>query len=208
MMKIEKPKLLLVEGKDEECFFSALCNLLKIDDIEIIATKGKDRFKSEFDAIVNAPGFEIVKSLGIIQDADDSMVNAIKSIRSSLNKHHMPSPEGHNRFSENELIRVGIFIAPGNQDNGMLESLVLQTVADHPVRIISDSYIEALREKLNNPANESPYKFPRNVHKAKLHSFLAGMEHYIPSLGIAAQKGYFDLESEALKEARDFLSGM
>ncbi|EHD20717.1 hypothetical protein BrE312_1302 [Brenneria sp. EniD312] len=205
---IENKKLLLVEGKDEEGFFEALCDFLGIGDIKIIKTNGKERFKPEFDAIINAPGFEIVTSLGIVRDADNTMAGAISSINSSLKKHNMPQPQGHNTFSSNEKIKVGIFIAPGFQDNGMLENLVLETVLTHPVKKFSDKYIDDLKGNLAPTVDDCQYNFPRNEHKARLHSFLAGMEHYVPSLGIAAQKGYFNLASESLNDISHFLRSL
>ena len=201
-MNFNKPRLLLVEGSDEVNFFDALCEHWGIVDIETVETGGKDKFKIELPTLLNAQGFENVEALGIVRDADLSSQSAVQSIQSSIRKYNLPIPPGHNEYSQNETIKVGIYIMPGNRDSGMLESLVLDTVEGHPVRICSDAYIESLRDHLEqNP----DINFPRNVHKARLQAYLAGMEKFIPGLGLAAKKGYFDLDSPALDEIKSFL---
>jgi hypothetical protein len=118
---LEKPALLLVEGKDEVNFFNANATLT--------------------------------------------------SIQSLLSKHHQPVPN----------------------------NLCLDTVKNHPVLLCVDHYLSCLEEKL-----ESDY-FPRNRAKARMHAFLAGQNKLVPSLGLAAKKGYFNLRAEVLSDLRRFL---
>lgn len=202
-MKIEHKKVLLVEGLDEVGFFDALCKKININDIQIIETGGKDKFKQDFPNILNARGFENVTSIVIIRDADESRDSAIDSVKYQLKKHNLPIPNAHAEFSNNSKITTGFFIMPGNRDTGMLENLVLDSVADHPVKLCSDDYIDKLKNKLAEP--NSNFNFPRNEHKARLFAYLAGMEKFIPSLGMAAKKGYFNLESNALNDIKSFL---
>ncbi|MDX8377372.1 MAG: DUF3226 domain-containing protein [Mariprofundales bacterium] len=202
-MQIESKKVLLVEGLDEVGFFEVLCKKINIQDIQIIGTGGKDKFKQEFPIILNARGFEGVTSIVIIRDADESVGSAINSVKYQLKKYNFPIPSGHAEFSTNSKITTGFFIMPGNRDTGMLENLVLDTVKEHPVKLCSDDYINKLKNKLAEP--NSSFKFPRNEHKARLFAYLAGMEKFIPSLGMAAKKGYFNLESNALDDIKSFL---
>jgi hypothetical protein len=202
-MYIEHKKVLLVEGLDEVVFFEALCKKIKINDIQIIETGGKDKFKLEFPIILNACGFENVTSIVIIRDADESFNSAVSSVQYQLEKYQLPVPSNHAEFLTNKRITAGFFIMPGNEDNGMLENLVLESVNNHPVKLCSDDYINKLKKKLTEP--DCNFKFPRNEHKARLFAYLAGMEKFIPSLGMAAKKGYFNLESSALDEIKSFL---
>jgi len=41
-----------------------------------------------------------------------------------------------------------------------------------------------------------------------MHAFLAGMEKFIPSAGMAALKGYFDLTSPVFDDVRAFLRNL
>ncbi|HDT1628235.1 TPA: hypothetical protein QHT03_002586, partial [Klebsiella pneumoniae subsp. ozaenae] len=88
--KIERQKLLLVEGRDEINFFSAFLNAEKIDDIQIIESKGKDQFPTELELILNDPEFQKVISMGIVRDADESQQAAVESISYYLRKNSLP----------------------------------------------------------------------------------------------------------------------
>jgi hypothetical protein len=202
---INKNKLLLVEGKDEINFFMVLCKYLNIDDIQIIETGGKEKLKSELPAVLLMRNFENVESIAVIQDADNSLNSAVDSIKYLLSKHNLPVPNGHTSFKTNSGMKCGIFIMPGNRESGMLENLVLDTVDGHLVKIESDKYIDALKIKLTA---DGTLKFPKNEHKARLHAYLAGMETHVPSLGLATQKGYFNLDSGRLNDIKTFLQSI
>lgn len=201
-MKIQHKKVLLVERLDEIGFFEALCKHIVIDDIQIIQTGGKDKFKLEFPVILNAPGFEKVTSIGIVRDADDCVDAAVNSVKYQLNKYSLSVPNGHAEFATDSDVNIGIFVMPGNADNGMLENLVLDTVNDHPVKVSADSYIDELKDRL---IDNTDVNFPRNESKARLHAYLSGMEKFVPSLGMAAKKGYFNLASDQLDDIKCFL---
>lgn len=206
--KITKNKLLLVEGLDEINFFSAFLSHSEIADIQILESKGKDQFRAELDIIMNEPEFENVISLGIIRDADESQQAAIDSINYHLGKVGLPIPAGHCQFKNNNIIKVGVFIAPGFTDKGMLESLILESLSDHPVKIASSQYMDNLKQVLAPVKDDCEFKYPRNIHKAHMHAFLAGMEKFIPNAGLAAKKGYYNLDSEVFNEIRVFLNGI
>ncbi len=204
---IEKETLLLVEGRDEIEFFKALLKHINVrDNVQLIEVGGKHNFKNEFPALLLSPNFSIVRKYGIVRDADDSADNTFQSVIGMLNHHKQPAPKKSGDIIYSENIAAGVFIMPGNSEKGMLENLCLSTVADHPVSGCVDEYISCLKTNLK-PENmpEGKYSFPKNEAKAKMHAFLAGMNTFVPSLGIAAQKGYFNLDSETLDDIKTFL---
>ena len=207
---IEKPKLLLVEGKDEVNFFAALLKHLGSSDIDVREVGGKDNFSKEFPTLLNDPGFNSVRSYAIIRDADDSLENTLASVQGLLKKYHQPVPDSHGGYAEKNDLRAGIFIMPGNADEGMLEDLCLQTVADHPVNTCVNAYIECLRKVLEQPESNTAredghFYFPRNLAKVRAQAFLAGLEKICSSVGVAAQAGYWDFEHDSLEDLKDFL---
>jgi hypothetical protein len=208
-MIIEKPTLLLVEGKDEVNFFEALLDECQIKEVQIIEVGGKDKFKLEFPALLNLDGFSNVKSYAIIRDADNDTKATLTSIQSLLSKYDQPVPKDCGQWSKNDSIRVGIYIVPGNKNEGMLENLCLDTVTNHPVLHCVDRYLSCLEEKLKPEVKgsnkEDKYYFPRNRAKARMYAFLAGQNKLVPSLGLAAKKGYFNLNAEVLSNLRCFL---
>lgn len=204
--KINKSKLLLVEGRDEINFFTAFLSHDNISDIQIIESKGKEQFPAELELIINDPDFDGVTSIGVVRDADESQQSAVESIRFHLNRFGLPAPVAHCDFKNNDKINVGVFIAPGFSEKGMLESLILESLESHPVKIAAGEYIENLRGLLSPVNPQCQFNFPRNEAKSHMHAFLAGMEKFVPSCGMAAMKGYYDFTSPVFNEIRQFLT--
>lgn len=199
---ITSDKIILVEGKDEIGFFTALCSKEELCSYQIIEVGGVDKFKDELPAIINDRNFDDVTSLAIIRDADSSLKAALQSIKAILERNGLSAPDKHSSIKINDNRKIGLFIMPGNRDEGMLESLVLDSVSSNPVKIQADQYIQQLKDTL------PPEEFPRNEHKARLHAYLSGMKKFVPSLGVATQKGYFDLDSEHFDELKKFLKDL
>lgn len=200
---IEKDILLLVEGRDEVEFFEALLNYVGVVNIvQIINIGGKDNFKNEFPALLLSPNFSDVRKYAIIRDADDNADNTFQSVIGILSRHNQPIPEAPGEIISSDGISTGVYIMPGNKEKGMLEDLCLNTVLDSPVLACVNQYISCLHENLENDA------FPRNEAKAKMHAFLSGMCKFVPSLGIAAKKSYFNFESDSLDDIKQFLQNL
>ncbi|WP_279491210.1 DUF3226 domain-containing protein [Aeromonas veronii] len=83
---ITSDKIILVEGKDEIGFFTALCNKEELQQYQIIEVGGVDKFKDELPAIINDRNFDDVTSIAIIRDADSSVKAALQSIKAILEK--------------------------------------------------------------------------------------------------------------------------
>ncbi|KFZ32293.1 hypothetical protein JS44_12375 [Anoxybacillus flavithermus] len=139
--EITREKLLLVEGKDEVNFFEALLEQSGIEGFEIIDVGGKRNFAKELKMLALLTGFEKVKTLIIVRDADDNADDAFASARSALHSIHFHTPNCQNELREYEGRKVGIYIMPGNFENGMLEDLCMSSVADQPVISCIESFL-------------------------------------------------------------------
>ena len=181
-LKIDKSGLILVEGKDEINFFKALLKKLNKDtNVQIIDVGGKTNFKFELPAVLNATGFsENVKSLVIVRDADKNFDDAFKSIQGVLKKNNMSPPFKCNKFTNGDP-KVGIYIMPGDSENGMLEDLCLKTQEANPIMKCVDSFFNCL--------STMPIKQPKNLSKAKSQVFLSAMPDIMPSVGLGALNG-------------------
>ncbi len=195
---IRQKKVLAVEGKDEINFFNALLEDVGILDFEIHEVGGKDQFKSKLPALVKMSGFSDVEVLVVIRDADEDANAAFKSINDILRKVGFEPPEEINQFSYGRP-KIGVFIMPGNSDTGTLEDLCLKTVKDHPAMDCVNAFIDCVSQL------ESP---PNNFAKAKAQTFLAAMPNIACSVGVAAQKQYWDFDLEVLTAIKVFLEKM
>lgn len=193
--EITREKLLLVEGKDEVNFFEALLEQSGIEGFEIIDVGGKRNFAKELKMLALLTGFEKVKTLIIVRDADDNADDAFASARSALHSIHFHTPNCQNELREYEGRKVGIYIMPGNFENGMLEDLCMSSVADQPVISCIESFFECIKQK---------GCIPKNLSKAKAHVFLASQSELVTSIGVAAKKGYWNFSHPSLQALTHF----
>ncbi|MBN2830265.1 MAG: hypothetical protein JXR56_08090 [Candidatus Cloacimonetes bacterium] len=192
---IEKSRLLLVEGKDEIGFFECMLKHLEITNIQILDVKGKENFKNEIPLLRKLPGFNIVEKIGIVRDADDNYSATIKSIRDSLKKSEFVVDDNPCSFSAGTP-NVGFFIMPDNSSNGELEDLCLDAVKNTEVLECVENNIKCIQVKKENL---------KKMAKRKVQIFLASQDEIVNSLGLGAQKHYWDFESPVYDSLKQFL---
>ena len=205
---IKSKKLLAVEGKDEENFFDALLKHMNITDFDIRRVGGKDQFKNKLPALKNVSGFlnadgsPFVTHLAIIRDENDD--NAFASVTNILKKEGFTHLKKHGQFSKGNP-KVGVFIMPGETVEGtMLEDLCLKTVENHPAMKCVDEFSSCVSALPTSPKNISKAK----VHVFKAQVFLATQPEVVDSVGLGAQKKYWNFNSPALDELKQFLSNL
>ncbi len=206
---IDKEKILIVEGKDEENFLKALFKIPQLEpqleNIQIKPLEGKDQLHKRMKAWVLTSGWDDVKSIGLIRDADKSAKSAFDSIAGVLKRNGLSIPNSPGTFSKQipkkGKPRTGIFIISNGKDHGTLESLCLSTVKENNSKMVKciDSFMKC------NKDLDTEYEKPKNEDKARCRAFLSLMEEDTPSLGVAAQKNYWNWESNSLKPLIEFL---
>ena len=201
-LEIQKNKLLLVEGNDDQNFFQKLLQEITLDNIQIIPMGGRDNFRTpNFRSVINTPGFREVVALGIVRDADDGAGSVFTNTCTALRECGLPEPTRTMEIT-NTTLKVGILIIPPNTEKGEIEDLCLSSLKEYSEIECIDSYFKCLKEKL------LPEKFPRDLSKARVQAFLASREESVPRLGIAAQKGYFPLNHNIFEGINGFLRSL
>ena len=150
----------------------------------------------------DTPDFDELQSLAVIQDADKDPSSAFKRICSVLSNNKMKPPKRQGVFTD-DTPRIGVFTIPDGKNTGKLESLCLSTVQSEPVMECIEPFMKCVEQK--SQSGKGKYKSPKDPHKARCRAFLSAMEEDIPSLGIAAQKKYWNLDSEKLHPLIQFL---
>ena len=209
--RIEKPRLLLVEGNDDNQFFRRLIerrhgvNEIQQTGIQI------DRFAeaaklSPFLANVIAPAIERsmlpVRAIGIVRDADRSYGSAFQSVQGALRHANLPVPNAplentHGALVSGDDISVVAYIMPDNSSPGDLESLCLDAVLSAPAMPCVSRYFDCLQSIGHVPRQES---------KARLRAFLAANRDD-PTLltGNALAAGVIPWNSPAFDDVHEFL---
>ncbi|MFH1862224.1 MAG: DUF3226 domain-containing protein [bacterium] len=192
----KEPKLLIVEGKDDKLFFESMITFFKIPSIQVFSVNGKSNFKPKLHAIIQSPGFhELISDIGIIRDADDNCQNSFKSIQGTLRKEKLPTPS---RLMEKTAGKpsIQIIILPNNRDNGMLEDICLQSIAQNSIKCIEE-YISCMQG-----CNEL---LSKNLSKTKVYTYLAAQEDPRADLGVSAAQNSWNFDHQAFAEIRKFL---
>lgn len=198
-VSVEKPKQLLVEGRDEEFLFNALLEYLKIADVQVQNYRGKSRFKNFLSGFVVVPGFDNVQSMGIVRDADDSAETAFQSICGSLSGSGLLAP--HQMLeSVPGTPTIRVFIMPDNDQPGALEDLCLTAWENDPVMECVLDFMQCATTYASNP--------PNNIAKARIHAFLASREDPELRLGEAAQRRYLPWDVPAFNQLIGFLQSL
>jgi hypothetical protein len=197
--RIEEPVQLLVEGKDVKNFFEifirhvAVPNAVQIQDFG--GVKELRRFLGSF---VKSPGFERVESIGIVRDAEQSATGARQSVQDSLRHAGLPMP-GEAGGSDGLAVKV-LILPGGEEERGMLETLLCRSVADDPVNGCIETFFDCVGSV---PGTEI-----RRPDKARAQAYLATRPVPQISVGVAAREGYWPLDHHAFAEVRDFLAGL
>ncbi len=209
-----KPCVLLVEGQDEVKFFTVFSEHIgKKGVFDIIDMNGKDHFVHVLKVCLQRPKAHTITAYVIVMDADNSHQSKFRSICDVLARHGngLPIPErvGVYAYDESQSKKVGIYIMPGDSRDGMLEDLFLETVSDSPIMPCLDEYFSCLKgvlpQKPENVPAESGKHFPKNASKTRALGFLAASYESVNTVGLAAQKKYWNFDHPTLTELRSFL---
>ena len=199
-IKEESAFQLLVEGKDPRKFFEKFVKHLDLAGIQVQNFGGVDELKKFLKGFVNAPGFGRVVRIGIVRDAERRLdegppaaSSAFQSVQSSLRAAELPVP---NRPGEETgtAPSVSVFILPGGADDGMLETLLCRTFAGTEMGRCVDEFLKCAKKS--------------NSDKSRAHAWLATRQDPHVSVGVAAQKDYWNFDHEAFDAVREFLRAL
>jgi hypothetical protein len=198
-LELDKPKLLIGEGKDEVQTFSALLTYLRITDVNVEDYGGKNKLPGYLDVLRLRPGFAGLQSLGVTRDADIDSLGAFASISNYLRQREFVAPASSGIVAAGTP-RVGIIILPGGQEPGMLENLVLEALRQDRVTDCIDRYFECIEAAKGREQKQ--------ISKARVQAWLAAQDPPDMRLGIAAQKGLIPWDHPSFEQLRNFLSAL
>lgn len=206
--------LLLVEGNDDFHVIHSLCKQFNIPVRNLEIPDGgnfsiKD-CKSITQLLEQIPvlfkSSNQLTTLGVIIDADVDLVSRWVSIKTLLKKigFNLPvSLPSKGLICQENNIKVGIWIMPNNDLNGMLEDFLSFLVPqdDKLLPIINDTLSEMEKNKLNK------YSL---IHKSKaiIHTWLSVQEVPGTPLGQSITKRYLSTDAETCKDLINWLNNL
>ena len=148
--QVHRECVLLVEGDADRAFIDHL--RAGSDSMPPFQVDRQERggVTGVLEAIPQEVRVSTRKAVGIIVDADNSLLDRWKEVRDKLLGENVevpvnPHPEGTIIAETKRLPRVGVWLMPDNASPGELENLVLTMIpGDDPVWPRSQSYIEGI----------------------------------------------------------------
>lgn len=208
---IIKPYLVLCEGRDAYNFLIYLLNSKELssepyfsNDIQVIDFGGNNNLKNYLEVLKNADGFQNIKSLIVIRDAERNAEEAIEQVQKAFSVANLPVPKEIGKYNDGENLKTGFVLFPTcdiSYKNGTLEDLCLDILAEKNAKnTLAD--IDEFIAKLERERNRTfPHKF-----KAKLHTYFSVTDKFVSlKIGEAAKAGAFDWNSKKLEPLRNFL---
>lgn len=203
--------LILCEGIDEKLFFMWYLDYLKkqpmyanFSEIQLEDIGGNEDIKRQLGLWKLVSGFEQLKTIGIIRDAEKDADAAIRSINQCFTDNEFAAPDAPFAIKINDNAPNTIYgVLPGFNENGVLQN---GTLEDLCLQILKDAQSETKMDMIQEYLKELQAKFDyqiHHIHKSKLHTFFASDDEYIgKKIGEAAKIGAFDFESPRLAPFR------
>jgi hypothetical protein len=195
---ITASNLLLVEGKDEANFCRAFLATLNISAVQIIDVGGRFKFSDKIHRIPKIPGFDIVKVIGILRDAEENFAQStFDSVCSDLKRAGLPKSEILTHFSETTP-SIGIFIMPDNNRAGMLEDLCLKSLSNTDEILHIDNFMNKV--SITDAA--------KDYSKRRVQAWLSITQkdkHLQREIGRAAEAAFWDFTHPCFNELKTFL---
>lgn len=186
-------KKLLVEGNDDQHVIWSLCEKFQINEVfDVIDCEGVDNLTAQIGVRFKQSG---LNTLGIIIDADAQLQLRWNSIKNTLKDIGFDIPddlpaEGLISTKQNGQ-KVGLWIMPNNNLNGMLEDFIAFLVPpDDKLMPIVNATLETIeKEKINNYP-------PIHKSKAAIHTWLSWQEDPGTPLGLSITKKYLTTDKD------------
>jgi hypothetical protein len=188
---VTKEKVLLVEGETPKHFFEAfLKHLSKADSVEIRSYGGIKELPTFLRTLACGTAFRaLVRSLGIVRDAEDDPKAAIDSLQGSVKALKLDAK-----------LTVAYYILPDKFTSGMIETLLVRAIEDQPEFPCTTRFFECLNA-VGLMLPDGPI-----IAKNQVQAYLASKADVQMMPGIAAtSRGMFPFSHFCFDQLREFL---
>jgi len=196
--KVNKPRVVAVEGGDDSRFLERMLSHMGEMRVQVMNIGGKGNLSAYLatiraDAVTSGVDLSFI---GVVRDADDDKRSAFQAACAALSSNALPIPAAPGEIASGSP-STAVLILPADRETGSLEDLVWESVRDQPAARCVEGYIACLKR---TGAMES-----HKEGKARVHAYLASKNDPAVSVGLAADKGYWPLDSLAFDSIRRFI---
>lgn len=194
---------LLVEGNDDQHVIWALCEKFNlVENFDVVDCQGVDKLFDQIPIRFKQSG---VKTIGVIIDADVELKKRWQSLKTIFSDLGFDLPElfpAKGLIAVNkEGIKVGVWIMPGNDQNGMLEDFISFLVPEEDRLLpIVNSTLQSIEDQGLNG-----YSL---LHKSKavIHTWLSWQKDPGTPMGQGITKKYLSTDQETCLKLIEWLT--
>ncbi len=202
--RLDVPTVLLVEGPDDGHFLDEVLTSMKADptEISVCLANGKDNLIVLLTSILKAPTFTkgTIRRYAVIRDVDDDIDKCNKEVDDLFLNAGEPRPEAGGFQQRTDGRHNGLFLMPDGGRVGSLETLALETIADHPLLVAADNYIDAARQ-IGGAEDHAD--------KRRTQALLSTLARPLCNgVGWATRGGHFDVTSKNLDSLKSFIADL
>jgi hypothetical protein len=196
---------LLVEGNDDQHVIWALCVKFNLrQNFEVIDCKGIEKLYEQIPVRFKQSG---INTIGIIVDADTNLQSRWTSLKGLLTKQGFTMPEELPAegliLSNADNKRIGVWIMPNNNLNGMLEDFISFLVPK------DDKLLPIVNATLQNLEDQKLNKYSiTHKSKAAIHSWLSWQEDPGTPMGLGITKRYLTTDEETCLQLTNWLTAL
>lgn len=196
--EIQSKNLLIVEGGEDLSFFSSLLATSEISDVHMISFNTNTAWDRKIASIKRANGFDKVRSIALVEDADSDFDAALQRCRSALQSNNFPVPGNVRDVARDSDYSSSIFISSESEGAaGSLEEMILARLTNSGQVKCAESFVECLAEQGITP------KYPG---KAKLRALAFAQPTFYYNIGDAFKRGFVDFSSSEFDDLRTWLN--
>lgn len=186
-------KKLLVEGNDDQHVIWALCEKFTVtENFDVIDCEGITKLYEQLPVRFKQAQ---VNTIGLIIDADSEIKDRWKSISALLSLQGFTIPQEipiEGLILKNNLgFKIGVWIMPNNNENGMLEDFISFLVPKE------DKILPIVNDTLTNIENQGLNQYSL-IHKSKatIHTWLSLQSDPGTPMGLGITKRYLTTDEE------------
>jgi len=205
---INKSNLIMCEGEDTTQFIIKYLTYLQKSDVVFenflaLDFGGNEELPTFLLDLPNYPGFDIVKTIIIVRDAECNHDDAVKSVKSALDKSIFPAPSKTGTIEQNGKIKLAFTLFPAlstSNRSGALENLYIENLNE----IDAEAVIGDIRSFLCDlKAKDRKFIW---YHKTMLHTYFSVTNDFVSmKIGQATEAGAFNFECDEMNMLKDLM---
>jgi len=197
-------KKLLVEGNDDKHVFLALCQQYNVfENFDVVDCKGANFLLRQFPERLRQSDIE---TIGVVIDADTDLnakwqgISATLTLSGFIVPAYIPA-NGLTLAHPLSGIKIGVWIMPNNNVNGMLEDFMRFLIPEN------DALLPIANDALAGIENRNFNKYSlAHRSKALIHTWLAWQEEAGKPLGQSITMRYFNTDNETCLKLINWLN--